>query len=88
MIGLKKRTELPIVRLREFAKRFDAEEPEAVLGRKEQKNRYCKVTDDVGAYIRNIVGFKLPAGNSRWRIQVIADELIRWTASYIMESTV
>ena len=48
------------------AKRFVMEGKEAALGRKEQKNRCRKVTDDVEAHICLIACSEPPDGASRW----------------------
>ena len=60
-----------------IAKRYVMEGMEAALGRKEQKNRYRKVTGDVEARICTIACSEPPEGTSRWTMQAIADELIR-----------
>ena len=62
---------------------------EAVLGRKEQKNRHRKVTGDVEARICAIACSEPPQGASRWTMQAIADELIRLeVVDYITDSTI
>ena len=71
------------------AKRFVMEGLEAALGRKEQQNRYRKVTGDVEAQLCLIACSKAPEGTSRWTMQAIADELIRLeVVDYITDSTV
>ena len=72
-----------------IAKRYVMEGMEAALGRKEQKNRYRKVTGDVEARICTIACSEPPEGTSRWTMQAIADELIRMeVVDYITDSTV
>ena len=72
-----------------IAKRYVMEGMEAALGRKEQKNRYRKVTGDVEARICTIACSEPPEGTSRWTMQAIADELIRMeVVDYIMDSTI
>ena len=62
---------------------------EAALGRKEQKNRFRKVTGEVEAQMCVIACSKPPEGMSRWTMQAIADELIRFeVVDYITDSTV
>lgn len=71
------------------AKRFVMEGMETALGRKEQKNRYRKVTGDVEARICTIACSEPPQGASRWTMQAIADELIRLeVVDYITDSTI
>ena len=71
------------------AKRFVMEGMEAALGRKEQKNRYRKVTGDVEAQICLIACSEPPEGTSKWTVQAVADELIRLgVVDYITDSTV
>ena len=71
------------------AKRFVMEGMEAALGRKEQKNRYRKVTGEVEAQMCVIACSEPPDGTSRWTMQAIADELIRLeVVDYITDSTV
>ena len=71
------------------AKRFVMEGMETALGRKEQKNRYRKVTGDVEARICTIACSEPPQGVSRWTMQAIADELIRLeVVDYITDSTI
>ena len=72
-----------------IAKRYVMEGMEAALGRKEQKNRYRKVTGDVEARICTIACSEPPEGTSRWTMQAIADELIRIeVVDYITDSTI
>lgn len=72
-----------------IAKRYVMEGMEAALGRKEQKNRYRKVTGDVEARICTIACSEPPEGTSRWTMQAIADELIRMeVVDYITDSTI
>ena len=72
-----------------IAKRFVMEGLEAALGRKEQKNRYRKVTGEVEAQLCLIACSEAPEGSSRWTMQAIADELIRLeVVDYITDSTV
>lgn len=72
-----------------IAKRYVMEGMEVALGRKEQKNRYRKVTGDVEAWICTIACSEPPEGASRWTMQAIADELIRMeVVDYIMDSTI
>ena len=71
------------------AKRFVMEGMEAALGRKEQKNRYRKVTGDVEARICTIACTDPPKGVSHWTMQAIANELIRLeVVDYITDSTI
>ena len=71
-----------------IAKRFVMEGLEAALGRKEQKNRYRKVTGEVEAQLCLIACSEAPEGASRWTMQAIADELIRLeVVDYITDST-
>ena len=71
------------------AKRFVMEGMQAALGRKEQKNRFRKVTGEVEAQICVIACSEPPEGMSRWTMQAIADELIRLeVVDYITDSTV
>lgn len=71
------------------AKRFVMEGMETALGRKEQKNRYRKMTGDVEARICTIACSEPPQGVSRWTMQAIADELIRLeVVDYITDSTI
>lgn len=71
------------------AKRFVTEGMAAALGRKEQQNRYRKVTGDVEAQICTIACSDAPEGRTRWTMQAIADELIRLeVVDYITDSTV
>ena len=71
------------------AKRFVMEGMETALGRKEQKNRYRKMTGDVEARICTIACSEPPQGASRWTMQAIADELIRLeVVDYITDSTI
>lgn len=72
-----------------IAKRFVMEGVEAALGRKEQQNRHCKVTGEIGALICAIACSVPPDGPSRWTMQAIADGLIRLEAvDHITDSTV
>ena len=50
---------------------------ESALGRKEQKNRYRKVTGEVEAQMCLIACSAPPERATRWTMQMIADELIR-----------
>jgi len=59
------------------AKRFVTEGLEAALGRKQQGNRYRKITGEVEAHICAIACSTPPEGRSRWTMQMIADELVR-----------
>ncbi len=59
------------------AKRFVMEGIEAALGRKEQKNRYRKVTGEVEAQLTVIACSAAPEGKTHWTMQMIADELVR-----------
>jgi len=59
------------------AKRFVFDGLEAALGRKQQENRYRKVTGDVEARIIAVACSQAPEGRSRWTMQLLADELIR-----------
>ena len=71
------------------AKRFVMEGMESALGRKEQKNRYRKVTGEVEAQICLIACSEPPEGATRWTMQMIADELIQLEVEeYITDSTV
>ena len=71
------------------AKRFVMEGMEAALGRKEQKNRYRKVTGEVEAQMCVIACSEPPEGMSKWTMQAIADELIRLeVVDYITDTTV
>ena len=71
------------------AKRFVMEGLEAALGRKEQKNRFRKVTGEVEAQMCVIACSEPPEGASRWTMQAVADELIRLgVVDYITDSTV
>ena len=71
------------------ARRFVMDGMEAALGRKEQKNRFRKVTGDVEAQMCVIACSQPPEGTSRWTMQAIADELIRLgVVDYITDSTV
>ena len=71
------------------AKRFVMEGMEAALGRREQKNRFRKVTGEVEAQMCVIACSETPEGVSRWTMQAIADELIRLeVVDYITDSTV
>ena len=71
------------------AKRFVMEGMETALGRKEQKNRYRKMTGDVEARICTIACSEPPQGASRWTMQAIADELICLeVVDYITDSTI
>ena len=71
------------------AKRFVLERLEAALGRKEQKNRYRKVTGEIEAQLCLIACSEAPEGASRWTMQAIADELIRLeVVDYITDSTI
>ena len=59
------------------------------MGRKEQKNRYRKVTGEVEAQMCLIACSEPPEGASKWTMQAIADELIRLeVVDYITDSTV
>ena len=71
------------------AKRFVMEGMESALNRKEQVNRYRKVTGDVEARICAIACSEPPEGTNRWTMQAIADELIRLeVVEYITDTTV
>ena len=71
------------------AKRFVMEGMEAALGRKEQKNRFRKVTGEVEAQMCVIACSEPPEGMSKWTMQAIADELIRLeVVDYITDTTV
>ncbi len=71
------------------AKRFVMEGMEAALGRKQQQNRYRKVTREVEAEICKIACSDAPEGSASWTMQAIADELIRLeVVDYITDSTV
>jgi len=71
------------------AKRFVIEGLEAALGRKKHDNYHRKVTGDVEARIYDIACSQPPVGRSRWTMQMIADELIRFeVVEYITDSTV
>ena len=71
------------------AKGFVMEGMESALGRKEQKNRYRKVTGEVEAQMCLIACSEPPEGATRWTMQMIADELIRLeVVDYITDSTV
>ena len=71
------------------AKRFVMEGMQAALGRKEQKNRFRKVTGEVEAQMCVIACSKPPEGKSKWTMQAIADELIRLeVVDYITDTTV
>lgn len=79
----KKHMALPIVQY------FVTEGMESALGKKAQKNRHRKDTDDVEARICAIACSTSPEGASRWTMQAIADELIRLeVVDYITDSTV
>jgi hypothetical protein len=71
------------------AKRFVFEGLESALGRKTHDNYRRKVTGEVEARICAIACSEPPEGRSRWTIQMIADELIRFeVVDYITDSTV
>ncbi len=71
------------------AKRFVMEGIESALGRKEQKNRYRKVTGEVEAQLTVIACSAAPEGKTHWTMQMIADELIRLkVVDYITDTTV
>lgn len=55
------------------AKRFVTDGLEAALGRKQQENRYRKITGEVEAHICAIACSEPPEGSSRWTMQMIAD---------------
>ena len=62
---------------------------EAALGRKEQKNRFRKVTGEVEAQMCVIACSEPLEGLSKWTMQAIADELIRLEiVDYITDTTV
>ncbi len=72
-----------------IAKRFVMEGMESALGRKQQLNRYRKVTGEVEAKICAIACSDAPEGSSSGTMQAIADELIRLEiVDYITDSTV
>jgi len=72
-----------------IAKRFVFDGVEAALGRKEQENRYRKVTGEVEARICVIACSDPPEGQTRWTMQAIADELMRLeVVDYITDSAI
>lgn len=72
-----------------IAKRLISGGIEAALSRKEQENRFRKVTGEIEARICVIACSEPPEGRSCWTMQAIADEIIRLKIlEHITDSTV
>ncbi len=57
-------------------KRFHTEGLEACLTRREQKNRFRKITGDVEARIAQVACTQAPEGRARWTLDLLAERIV------------
>ena len=57
-------------------RRFAAEGIDACLDRREQKNRFRKITGDVEARIARIACTPAPEGRARWTLDLLAERIV------------